>query len=131
MKRISQRRYPAIPCKQCKNQFSPSDKRQVYCQPQHRIDHNNDLRAIKEMPTKLMVKKLFSNETILKKIDHNMTILNNNTFNIDFLLLEGFDFDISSASEINRKTGGKIIWSLSYGIEGIGDDEKNFIIHKK
>ena len=59
-KRISKRRYPQRICRKsdCKILFTPSDARQIYCDPQHRIDHNNDLRKFNNEPDNIFIKKI-------------------------------------------------------------------------
>ncbi len=130
-KRISSRKHPPRNCKHCGVIFIPSDARQHFCIPQHRIDYNNDLRKGKAGPVKALNDKLLKNEKILKKVTETLIRLNQEFVGIDILEYEGFDFDVSSSTDINKKKGTIVHWCFSYGLEGNDKDKTTFIIWKK
>src|SRR5437868_8543504 len=90
--RPSKRVYPPRKCKKpdCGIDFNPIDNRQKYCCAQHRIDHNNDLRSVKERPLKLLGKKLKHNLEVLKKVHSSLNANRQSTFSIQLLQYEGY-----------------------------------------
>lgn len=130
-KRPSNRVYPPKKCKNpaCGKMFTPTSKRQEYCIPQHRIDYNNDLRAVKDQPYKLHGKKLAHNLAVLKKIHLSLAANNQITFSIQLLQYELYNFGICTGRSINKDTGNEIEWNYNYGIEVKNSNEKTFIIH--
>lgn len=129
-KRISKRIYPSTECRQCKRPFNPSDARQLFCSAQHRIDYNNDQRKIKSAPLDLLNKELWKNERILKKIFESLKQNKQESFGIDLLKYEGYNFNVSRLVNINKTSQNKIYWSLSYGMEIDDENKKTFKIHK-
>ncbi len=129
--RSSNRVYPPQKCKKpdCGVIFTPTDKRQQYCNPQHRIDHNNDLRTIKEQPFKMYKKKLAHNLALLKKIHSSLAANAQSTFSIQLLQYELYNFGIYTDKNINQETDKEIEWNYNYGIEVNDADKKTFIIH--
>lgn len=130
-RRQSNRVYHPRKCKkpECGKIFTPTDKRQEYCVSQHRIDHNNDLRAVKDQPLKLLGKKLAYNLAVLKKIQLSLEANNQTTFSIQLLQYELYNFGFYSDKSINKNTGNEIEWNYDYGIEVKEADKKTFIIH--
>lgn len=129
-KRISKRVYAKRKCKQCGVEFIPHDARELYCGEQHRIDYNNDLRRSKDAPVKDLIAKMVSNQMILKKFyevlqDHKQELIS-----IDFLILDKYDFKTPSEVSIS-KSGNKIEWQFSYGLEGVDANSRLFKIHKR
>jgi len=129
--RNSKRRYPPKKCKQCTEWFTPTDARQEYCCPQHRIDFNNDQRRIREAPVRSIADNLKKNELVLIKAADVLSRLNQCIISMDMLLLAGYDTVVFSSSSVNTKTGNKVFWNINYGIEGCDWINKGFIIHKK
>jgi hypothetical protein len=129
--RLSNRVYPPRKCKKsdCEINFIPTDKRQEFCTPQHRIDHNNDLRAEKEKPLKLLGKMLAHNLSVLKKIQSSLAANNQTVFSIQLLQYELYNFGIYTDKSINKNTDNEIEWNYDYGIEVKEADKKTFIIH--
>lgn len=129
--RKSKRIYPPRKCKKsdCGLIFTPTDKRQRYCFPQHRIDHNNDLRDIKEQPLKILGKKLSHNLEVLKKIYSSLDVNNQTSFSIQLLQYELYNFGFYTNRSINKDTDNEIEWIYNYGIEVKDADKRNFIIH--
>jgi hypothetical protein len=130
-KRLSNRVYPPRKCKKpdCGQIFTPTDKRQEYCVPQHRIDHNNDLRVVKEQPLKLLGKKLAHNLAVLKKIHSSLSANDQTSFSIQLLQYELYNFGVYTDRSINKQTDNEIEWNFNYGIEVKDIDKKSFIIH--
>jgi len=129
-KRISKRVYPNRECKQCGEEFTPHDARQVYCHRQHGIDWNNDQRPIKNAPLKELNTKLIANEKILKKFYTALQDLKQESLSLDFLIIDKYDFNVPCETSIS-KAGNKIEWQLSYGLEGVDQKRRLFIIHKR
>lgn len=131
--RESKRRYPPKICKKsgCGKEFIPSDARQDYCCEQHRIDHNNDLRKVKQARLVEFNLKLLKNEAVLEKAYQSVERYNLEAINMDVLLNDGFDPEVLNGIEINESTGNQIYWSLDYGIEGYDKSLKTFKIRKK
>ena len=128
--RLSNRVYPKKMCRQGIHDFIPTDARQEFCCVQHRIDYNNDKRAIKNAPLKKIALGLTKNEGILKKAHLFMQKHEHGSITVDFLLYDGYDFNLPCTTSISN-TGNKIEWQLSFGIEGIAKEKKLFKIHKK
>lgn len=131
--RPSKRVYPAKKCKKpdCDIIFNPTNKRQEYCTTQHRIDHNNDLRALKEAPLKQLASKLTHNLEVLKKIHISLAFNNQNSFSIQLLQYELYNFGTYTDRSVNEGTGNEIEWVYNYGIEGKDINSKTFIIHNR
>ncbi len=130
-KRNSKRIYPAKKCPQCIKLFTPNDARQVYCCSQHRIDFNNDQRRIREAPVRSIADKLKKNEQVLIKATDSLSRQGQHIISLDMLLYDGYDIMVFSSSSINKKTGKKILWNISYGIEGCDEINTGCIIHKR
>ncbi|RAR48876.1 hypothetical protein [Flavobacterium lacus] len=130
-KRISNRRYPLRKCKkpECKEDFVPSDSRQIYCCEQHRIDFNNDKRKLKEAINIFFLKSANSNRAILKKIKTS-AFYKKHGYAYKFLLdYEGYDFTIYHCIIINKKTGREVQVCFDYTLELIDAVEEFFSIN--
>ena len=129
--RPSNRIYPPRNCKkpECAQIFVPTDKRQEFCIPQHRVDYNNDLRTVKEEPLKIHGKKLAHNHAVLMKIYSSLKINDQTSFSLQLLQYELYNFGIFTERSINKDTNNEIEWIYNYGIEVKDADKRNFIIH--
>ena len=129
--RPSKRVYPPRKCKKpdCGLMFTPTDKRQEFCMPQHRIDHNNDLRTVREQPLKEFGKKLAHNLEVLKKIHSSLAAIGQTSFRLQLLQYEIYNFGSFTDKTINKDTGNEIEWIYNYGLEVKDHDKKTFIIH--
>lgn len=129
--RPSKRVYPKKNCNKpdCNVEFTPTNRRQGYCIPQHRIDHNNDLRIIKDKLPKSHAKKLAHNQEVLKKISNSLAINNQGSFSIQLLQYELYNFGIHTGKSVNEQSGNEIEWTYHYGIEVKDAATKTFIIH--
>lgn len=132
-KRISNRRYPPRTCKKsdCGEVFIPTNKKQVYCCAQHRIDHNNDIRDIKAQPVLELDKKLAHNQKVLEKIFTSSKRFKTTSFNLALLEYEGFNFNSSTDITINSSTSKEIHWNYHYGLETYDKTNLTFIIHHR
>ncbi len=130
-KRNSKRIYPTKKCRQDSKLFTPTDARQVYCCPQHRIDFNNDQRKIREAPVRSIADKLKKNEQVLIRATEALSRLGQRIISLDMLFYDGYEIDVFSSSSINKKTGKKILWNISCGIEGCDEINTGCIIHKR
>lgn len=133
VKRISKRLYDSIDCRKpgCKIKFKPTDKRQVYCTPQHRVDHNNDLRKIKNLKFENHNKILAKNQAILEKLFFKLNEMPKKHFHIDILRIENYSFGYMTDKSINEYTGNEIEWNFFYGLEGYCQNEMTFIVHNR
>ncbi len=129
--RVSKRTFPPRKCPQTGIEFIPTDKRQVYVSKQAQIDHNNDQRAIKQKELNEFTTRLKVNRDVLKKGFEKLEELKQNAIGKDILLFAGLDFSTYSSLEKNSRTGMLVYWSVDYGIEGLNNDNKTFIIHKR
>lgn len=130
-KRVSKRRYPARNCKQCRQAFTPTDRRQVYCCSQCRVDFNNDKRSEQEAPLLAFKKKLAHNEKCLIKAKKTLEKNNRDYISLDFLLYDGFEIDVYSERGVNQTTGNTVLWSLQHGLEGVDKNRNLYKIIKK
>jgi hypothetical protein len=130
-KKVSNRKYPPKNCPQCRKAYTPSDRRQIYCCAQCRIDFNNDKRAREDAPALFLKKNLIQNERILKYAYEWLRINNKAEIALDYLLFNGFQPNIFSELSINQEIGTKVMWSLGYGIEGIQRNNKLIKILKR
>ena len=85
--RISKRRYAPRICKKpdCKIAFTPTDARQFYCERQHRIDNNNDLRNVKNEHDRIFAKSIKINFKVLDKIFKSPFYIKNNSVHFSLL----------------------------------------------
>lgn len=129
--RPSRRRYPPKNCKKpdCSKLYIPTNKRQEFCCPQHRIDYNNDQRDLKELPFKLLSKKLAHNQAVLKRIYASLNVHKQNSFTIQLLQYDNYNFGFNTDRSVNTDTGNEIEWNYNYGLEGKDVVKKTFIIH--
>ncbi len=130
-KRISKRRYSPRLCKKpdCKKVFTPTDARQHYCEPQHRIDHNNDLRKIKYEPDRIFLESIKTNFKVLDKIIRSPFYIQNKTVNFSLLDYEGYDLTIYHSKVIDDKSGRDILICYHYGLECIDTETNQYRIH--
>ena len=132
-RRISNRIYDGIPCKKddCDEIFQPSDSRQKYCCPQHRIDHNNDLRKLSNKDGLELLKKIRHNDNVLNKIYNHPLYKAKKGLSRELLEYEGYFFNADYEKQINTSTNKSVLWMINYGLEAIDVKNNNFNIHKK
>ena len=116
-KGFSNRIYPPRICLQCKEKFTPTDARQVYCCEQHRIDFNNDKTKAILKYDKVLIKGIKHNYEVLSKIKNSPFYLQNGKFNRSLLDYEGFDFSQYHKKVINKQTNAEILICYDLGIE--------------
>jgi hypothetical protein len=129
----SNRTYPPRKClkEDCDEFFIPTRKNQVYCTRQHQIDQNNDNRAIKEAPGKRLEAIYQKNQAILKKLVEASIRLKMLNISLDYMQIEGFDFEHYTDKTRNVKTNNIIIWNYQYGYEPINKEYKLITVHKR
>jgi hypothetical protein len=132
-KRISKRKYPVRRCAKpaCYIEFIPTHKRQKFCCPQHRIDHNNDRRDEKNKPSLTLEKKRRHNENVLRKVFIKLKELRSDNVAATLLIYEDFNFEVYSDRTINLLSNNEILWSYFYGIEGQSPERNFFKIHHR
>lgn len=126
------RQYPKKACanSDCKKQFIPQRRNQLFCISQCRINHNNDKRRENNLTVYRLEKELKRNEKILIKLMAGPSYRDDQIAEI-FFIHEGFNFDVSSDTKLNSKTRQPIRWSHAYGIELKDSMIKTFTIHKR
>ena len=130
-KRLSNRIYHERICLHCCENFIPTDFRQHFCCPQHRIDYNNDRRKIKDAPMRAINDEQKKNDAVLKKASESLERLRQKSVSKDLLQYDGYDFKVFSSVSVNNETGKKVYWNIIYGIEGLDAKMNSFIIHKR
>jgi hypothetical protein len=131
LKRISKRRYDEKKCKQCGGSFIPTDGRQVFCTRQHGVDYNNDLRKTRAVPLKKLIRRLIHNEAVLRKIFTSIQDQNlQQSFSMDLLRYEQFDFEISHERGRNPTTNNEVEWYFYFGLE-TDVEKKRFTVQKR
>jgi hypothetical protein len=130
--RISNRRYPIRKCKKtdCKDEFIPTDARQVYCCEQHRVDHNNDKRKLKQSIDLDFLKSVKKNRAILHKIVSSDFYKKNRFVHKSLLEYEGYDFKKYHQIIINKRTQKEVQICYDYGVELLDSINQNFSIKK-
>ena len=132
MARTSNRRYPPAICANpnCRTSFEPHDRRQLYCEPQCRINANNDRRFL-ENETRFSDEKIARrNSKILEFLWNKHKNLRRKMITRSMLDFENFDFEGSCKVMKNSNTGRTIQWFHNYGLEPVIFTEKLFWLHK-
>lgn len=129
-KRVSNRVYPPRICLQCKEKFTPTDARQVYCCEQHRIDFNNDKTKAILKYDKTLIRGVKNNYDVMSKIITSPFYQQNGKFNRSLLEYEGFDFSQYHKKVINKHTNAEILICYDLGVECSNFELKEFVIHK-
>lgn len=132
-KRISNRRYPVRFCEKpdCIEEFIPTDARQKYCCPQHRIDFNNDNRKKTESIDTYFIKIVKENSLISAKVVSSSFYKSNNHVTKFILDYEGYNFEIYHYMRINIKTNNQIFFCHNFGLELVDLKQQIYIIHKQ
>ncbi len=132
-RRISNRRYPARKCKNpaCKEGFVPHDRRQEYCEPQCRINANNDRRFEANKTRFSDEKQVRLNNRILEALWKKMQGQKQKLIHKSILEWEKFRFDSQAMIVKNTITGNSILWYYDYGLELTDQTRKLYELHKK
>jgi hypothetical protein len=128
--RKSNRTYEPRICPHTGLEFIPTHNKQKYASRQAQIDHNNDLRAIKNKEVNDFTSVLKTNREILRKAYAKLIELKQHAVSKDLLVFSGFDFEVYSSQLVNNKTGKQVYCSIDYAIEGSDIEKNSFIIHK-
>ena len=107
------------------------DRRQLYCEPQCRINANNDRRFHANNSRFIDEKQARLNNKILETAWKKLSNKKQKTVELQILEWEGFKFDTQAATTKNTKTRNHIRWCYDYGLELIDTTQKIFEIHKK
>ncbi|PQJ08778.1 hypothetical protein CJD36_022535 [Flavipsychrobacter stenotrophus] len=131
-KRMSKRLYAGIPCKKadCNKIFQPTDSRQKYCCPQHRVDHNNDKRKANDTDAVALLKTLKHNDAVLAKVFRSEIYSMTKGVSLDLLQYERFEFDYFVKRQKNTQTGKTVLWMFKYGIEPTEFNNNIFLIRQ-
>lgn len=126
-KRNSNRYYPIRKCKKpdCKDEFTPTDARQVYCCEQHRVDFNNDKRKLRELIDISFLNSVKKNSVIMCKIASSDFYKKNGFAHKSLLEYEGYNFKIYHQIIINQRTKKEVMICYDYGLELIDPINQN------
>ncbi len=130
----SKRKHPKRLCANpsCKKEFIPTDKRQIYCCAQCRIDAGNDRRDLRNRTIFFDEKRLRHYEKMLAKL-FKVFFTEGKLCTVHKLYLqyEGINVKYCVEEQTNSKSEMKIKWFYEFGIEIYKDDPNFFIIHKR
>ena len=110
--------------------FIPNRDNQVYINTAVQIKNNNDQRRLKRKELKELNDSIISNQKKLEKLHHYMKKNKWERIHGEFVKFEKVDFQVYSKISKNATTGGKICWSLNYGIEATDETMTYYYIHK-
>ena len=133
MRRTSNRRHPPIKCKNpaCQIIFEPHDLRQEYCEPQCRINANNDKRHLEDKSRFSDEKQTRLNNSILESAWNKLAGQKQRRVTRANLEWDQFYFQSQAMITKNAKTGRNILWYHDYGLELVDPVAGEFEIHKK
>jgi hypothetical protein len=133
MRRLSNRRYTTRKCKNtaCNIKFEPHDRRQEYCEPQCRINANNDKRHLENATRFNDEKQARFNNKVLNTIWNRLLYQKQKRVNGYILEWEKFVFESQAMITINNKTRRNILWYHDYGLELLDPDKRIYELHKK
>jgi hypothetical protein len=125
----SKRIYKEVKCAnpECGRRYAPHDKRQLFCEPQCRINFNND-------KIQNLNKGRYHREKTLRACDAILEMLLTSDFYRDDKIAESiisaFHVDPMVGSlEHNDDTGLPIFWFHAYGLELTDDRKRLYTIH--
>lgn len=126
------RKYPPRVCANpdCGETFTPNRRNHIFCFDQCRINFNNDQRREKNLTDYALEKDIRKNEKVLKR-GLLSPFYKNDEINMDFLVHDHFNFELSSDCTTNKNTGQVIRWCHTYGVEPKKTNPKTFTIHKR
>lgn len=125
----SRRQYPSKTCfnPRCKVEFTPHDRRQIFCSHQCRVNFFNDKKHEENT-------ERFFRQDELKRADRLLEALLDSEFYKDNRIreatLDGFEIDrFIGTLEMNLLTKNPVRWYHSFGIEYLGNEL--YTIHKR
>jgi hypothetical protein len=129
----SKRSYPKRNCRNlvCNKSYIPHDRRQLYCEPQCRINAANDRRYEENKKGYSKEKLLRATDKKLERVYDALMLKHPKTVPIDILKYESIDLSLCVQTQVNEKTKGVIRWLYSYGVEVANKEQQTFIIHKR
>jgi hypothetical protein len=123
------------PIKKCKNpdcdygeNFTPHDKRQVFCNDQCRSNYHNDIKSLKLKSEFQVLEQIKRNDRILKDLYLKYFKEGNAMVHHSILFHEGIDPKL--ATKDLMKSGRVVKQLLNYGLEMHPDDFHYYIINK-
>ncbi len=133
MPRISNRRYPERECKNpaCDEIFEPHDRRQLYCEPQCRINASNDRRHEANNTRFLGEKISRRNSKILEKIWLQLQEQKEKIVSRDILSWEKFAWDAPMTVNKKNSDNTNVLWYYEFGIGAADKAGNNFMIFKR
>jgi hypothetical protein len=118
-------------CPATGEEFIPNRENQIYINRAVQIKHNNDRAKLKRKDLKDLNDRIISNQKKLEKLYNYLKKNNSKSIHAEFVKFEGVDFHTYTKISKNPNTGGRICWSLDYGIEALEEKMTHFYIHKK
>ena len=129
MKKISNN-YDKIICPASGVEFVPHRENQKYINRAVQIKNNNNHAKSKRKDLKDLNDKIFSNQKKLEKLHLYMKKNKWERIQVEFVKFEEIDFQVYSKISNNINTGGRICWSLNYGIEATDETMTFYYVHK-
>ena len=111
--------------------FIPDRDNQTYKNRAVQIKHNNEQAKFKRKELKDLNDRIISNRKKLDKIHYYMKKNNWEQIHAEYLKFQDVDLHVYSKTSNNPITGGRICWSLDYGIEPLDESMTYYYIHKK
>jgi hypothetical protein len=111
--------------------FIPDRDNQVYINTAVQIKNNNNRAKSKRKDLKDLNDKIISNQKKLEELF--LYLKKNNWERIHAEFVKFVDVDLKAYSKVskNATTGGRICWSIDYGIEPTDETMTYYYIHKK
>ena len=110
--------------------FIPNRDNQVYINTAVQIKNNNDRAKSKRKDLKDLNDKIISNQKKLEKLHLYMKKNKWVRIHVEFVKFEEINFQVYSKISNNITTGGRICWSLNYGIEATDETMTFYYVHK-
>lgn len=130
MKRITISRQEQV-CPATGESFIPDRDNQTYKNRAVQIKHNNEQAKFKRKDLKELNDRIISNKKKINKLYDYMKKNNWKHIHVEHVKFEEVDLHAYSKTSNNAITGGRICWSLDYGIEALDETMTYFYIHKK
>ena len=117
-------------CPATGEEFIPKRENQIYINRAVQIKNNNDRGKLKRKDLKDLNDRIISNQKKLEKLYDYLKKNNWKHIQSEYVNFEGVDLGTFSSTSNNSITGGRICWSLNYGIEALDEKMTHFYIHK-
>jgi len=123
--------YPERECPATGKKFVPKRENHVYINRAVQVKHNNEQAKTKRKDLKELNDKIKSNRKKINKLYDYMEKNNWKHIHVEYVKFEEVDLHAYSKTSNNTITGGRICWSLDYGIEALDETMTYYYIHKK